>query len=114
MQEVDEYIVSFPEAVQKVLQDMRQLIINTAPLVEESISYGMPSYKIKDKSLVYFAGYKKHIGFYALPSCHKKFEKRLTKFKRGKGSVQFPLTDALPKSLIKEMVLYRLDELIKI
>ncbi len=60
---VDSYILGFPAEVQKVLQQVRSTVRDTAPEAEESISYGMPAYKFKGKPLVYFAAFKNHIGF---------------------------------------------------
>jgi uncharacterized protein YdhG (YjbR/CyaY superfamily) len=59
---------------------------------------------------VYFAGYENHIGFYATPTGHEAFKKDLAGYKTGKGSVQFPLTEPLPLSLIKKIVRFRVKE----
>lgn len=107
---VDEYIQEFETETQERLNTIRKLILETAPQAIELISYGMPAYKVNKKPLVYFAGYKSHIGFYATPTGHKAFEKELSKYKQGKGSVQFPLNEPLPLNLIKEIVLFRLSE----
>ncbi|MFH6602530.1 iron chaperone [Maribacter algicola] len=106
---VDEYIASFPEDVRQVLKDIRATIRKSAPDAEETISYGMPAFKYHGM-LVYFAAYEKHIGFYATPSGHKKFEKELSKYKQGKGSVQFPLNAPIPLGLISEIVKFRANE----
>ena len=107
--DVDTYISSFPDDVRKVLNEMRQLIKSTAPEALEEISYGMPAYKYNGP-LVYFAGYKNHIGLYATPSGHSAFERELSIYKQGKGSVQFPLKEPLPWDLIKRIVEFRLQE----
>lgn len=107
---VDEYIQEFEGETRERLTATRKLILDTAPQAEESISYGMPAYKVNGKPLVYFGGYKSHIGFYATPTGHKAFEKELSKYKQGKGSVQFPLDEPLPVKLITEIVLFRLAE----
>ena len=60
---IDQYISEFPEHTQKLLQQMRTIIKKAAPKSEEVISYGMPAFK-SHTILVYFAGYKNHIGFY--------------------------------------------------
>lgn len=70
----------------------------------------MPAYKTFKKPLVYFAGYKNHIGFYATPTGHKTFAKELSIYKQGKGSVQFPLNTSLPTDLITRIVLFRAKE----
>ena len=74
------------------------------------MSYGMPGYKLNKKPLVYFAAYKNHIGFYATPTGHKAFEAELSKYKQGKGSVQFPLDQEIPYDLITRIVVYRVEE----
>lgn len=107
---VEDYIATFPEVVQTKLHQIRQIIIENAPEAIESISYGMPAYKVNKKPLVYFAGYAKHIGFYATPTGHEKFKQQLAQYKQGKGSVQFPLNEPLPVDLIKEIVQFRLTE----
>lgn len=107
---VDEYIQEFEGETRERLSATRKLILDAAPQAEESISYGMPAYKVNGKPLVYFGGYKSHIGFYATPTGHKAFEKELSKYKQGKGSVQFPLDEPLPSKLITEIVLFRLAE----
>lgn len=79
-------------------------------MATEEIVYGMPGYKTNGKPLVYFAGYKNHIGFYATPSGHEAFQKELSKYKQGKGSVQFPLNQPIPFDLIEQIVRFRVDE----
>lgn len=107
---VDNYIRSFPENVQVILKQIRAIIKENAPEAEESFAYQMPAYKTYGKPLVYFAGFKNHIGFYATPTGHAKFEKELSKYKQGKGSVQFPLDKPLPLDLIARMVKFRVKE----
>jgi uncharacterized protein YdhG (YjbR/CyaY superfamily) len=107
---VDEYIKAFPNNVRKILEQVRATIKEKAPEAVESISYGMPGYKTHGKPLVYFAGYEKHIGFYATPTGHEKFAQELSKFKQGKGSVQFPLDKPIPFDLIARIVEFRIKE----
>ena len=61
----------------------------------------------RDEQQIMIAGYKNHVGLYPHPSTMKHFEQRLTDYKRGKGSVQFPVSEPLPRELIIEMVRYR-------
>ena len=106
---VDEYIKKFPPHIQDMLSEIRDIIIKHAPGAVECISYGMPAYKLHGKVLVYFAGYTNHIGFYAMPSGHSEFAEGLSKYKHGKGSVQFPLDKPLPRDLIRQIVEYRVE-----
>ncbi len=107
---VDEYIASFPKNVQTSLKQVRKTIKQHAPEAEESISYGMPAYKLNKKPLVYFGGYKTHVGFYATPTGHTEFSKDLARYKQGKGSVQFPLDEPMPLELIGRIVQFRVAD----
>lgn len=113
--DIDGYIKTFPENIQKLLDQIRMTIKLAAPEAKESISYGMPAYKTNGKPLVYFAAFKHHIGFYATPTGHNEFEKELSNYKQGKGSVQFPINKPLPLDLISKITKFRVREnLIKV
>lgn len=107
---VDEYISSFPVEIQKILTRIRKIILKYAPDAEEGITYNMPSYKTHGKILIYFAGYRNHIGLYATPSAHFEFKNELERFKHGKGSVQFPVDKPLPYNLITQIIKFRIAE----
>jgi len=107
---IDEYISGFPVDIQLILNQVRSTIKQVAPNAEESIGYGMPAYKTHGKPLVYFAGFKNHIGFYATPTGHAEFAKELSKYKQGKGSVQFPIDQPMPLELIAQIVEFRVIE----
>jgi uncharacterized protein YdhG (YjbR/CyaY superfamily) len=103
----DAYIKSFPKQVQVLLQQMRSIIQAAAPKATEAIKYAMPCF-LQEGILVCYAGYKSHIGFYPAPTGDKSFEKALSVYKTGRGSVQFPLDKPLPKTLITRMVKHQL------
>lgn len=106
---VEEYIASFPEHTRELLQQIRAVIKKAAPGAEEVISYKMPAYRLNGM-LVYFAGYKNHIGFYPTGSGIAAFQKELSAYKGAKGSVQFPLDKKLPVALIAKIVKFRVKE----
>ncbi len=105
--DVQAYIDQFPAGVQGILRRVRAEIITAAPDAVESIAYGMPAYKLNGRPLVYFAAFKKHIGFYATPSVHESFARQLSHYKQGKGSVQFPLDQPIPYELIATMTAHK-------
>lgn len=109
---INEYITDFPENVTAILTKIRNCIKESAPNSEETISYNMPAFKQK-KVLVYFAAFKNHIGFYALPSGNRAFQKEISKYKTGKGSIQFSLNEEIPYDLIKKIVAFRVREIEK-
>lgn len=106
---VDEYMLQFPTEIQLLLHTMRSTIQKAAPKAEESISYGMPAYKLGGP-LVYFAGYAKHIGFYPTPSGIANFKKELAPYPTSKGAIQFPIDKKLPVGLITKIVKFRVIE----
>lgn len=108
---IENYIAQFPENVQEIMLKIREIILVEAPEAEEKISYGMPAYFYKKKPLVYFAGFKNHIGLYATPKVHESFAQKLSKYKQGKGSVQFPLNQEIPYGIIKEMLILKKQSL---
>ena len=107
--EIDIYIEQFPAATQKQLTKLRAIIKAAAPAAAEIISYKMPAYKLNG-ILVYFAGYKAHIGFYPTASGIKHFLPKIQDYKHSKGAVQFPIDKPLPKALIEEIVAFRIKE----
>jgi uncharacterized protein YdhG (YjbR/CyaY superfamily) len=107
--DIDSYIASFPQKTQELLTQVRTTIRQAAPEAQEAIKYGMPTY-VLNGNLVHFAGYQHHIGFYPIPSGIEAFKQELSVYKKGKGSVQFPLDKPLPIDLISKMVAFRVSE----
>jgi uncharacterized protein YdhG (YjbR/CyaY superfamily) len=106
---IDDYIATFPEDTRALLERMRVIIRKAAPKAEEVISYNMPAFR-QYGVLVYFAGYKNHIGFYPTGSGIMAFKEEIANYKNSKGAVQFPLDKPLPVGLITKMVKYRVQE----
>ncbi|HYF81793.1 MAG TPA: DUF1801 domain-containing protein [Clostridia bacterium] len=106
---IDEYVRCFPSEIQKKLEEIRAAVKAIAPDAEEKISYQMPTFYLNG-NLVHFAAFKDHIGFYPIPSGIEAFEQELKEYKRGKGSVQFPLNQPLPMELIRRIVEFRVEE----
>jgi uncharacterized protein YdhG (YjbR/CyaY superfamily) len=108
---VDEYIGEFPRERQKVLQEVRAVIRAAAPGATETVSYAIPTFDLNGRHLVHFAGFARHIGFYpGAVTVGEAFAEELKPYKRGKGSVQFPLDRPMPMDLIRRMVEFRVDE----
>lgn len=106
---IDEYIATFPQAIQKLLQEVRATIKAAAPDATEKISYQMPTFFLEG-NLVHFAAFKNHIGFYPAPRGIEAFKDELAVYKGAKGSVQFPLDQPMPLDLISRIVQYRAAE----
>lgn len=107
---IDEYIKMYDKGVQDLLIKMRQIIKKTAPKGEEAIRYGIPTFRVNNKNLVHFGGFKTHIGFFPGADGVAEFATDLTKYKVSKGTIQFPLDKKLPVTLITKIVKYRLSK----
>jgi uncharacterized protein YdhG (YjbR/CyaY superfamily) len=106
----DAYISSFPASTQKLLQQMRTLVLKSAPGSVETMKYGMPTIQLYGKNVVHYAAYANHIGFYPAPSGLDAFKEEISKYKHSKGAVQFPLDKPLPKALVAKITLFRVAE----
>jgi uncharacterized protein YdhG (YjbR/CyaY superfamily) len=116
-QTIDDYIAHQPEAAQKVLQELRNIILKAAPDAIEVLNYKVPAFTLvsdgKRDQQIMIAGYAKFVSFYPFPTTMMAFADELKEYKQGKGSVQFPLNKPLPKDLIKRMVKFRRKELLR-
>ena len=106
---IEGYIEAAPYETQEQLRQLHACIRAAAPGAAESLKWGMPAYSFK-RILVTFAVFKQHIGFYPTPSAVDFFAKSLTKYKTAKGSIQFPLNQPLPLSLISKITQFRVQE----
>jgi uncharacterized protein YdhG (YjbR/CyaY superfamily) len=106
---IGEYIAASPPPVRRRLSAMRATIRRHAPKAEERISYRIPTYFL-DGNLVHFAAFARHIGFYPGPTGIAAFDEELSRYKRAKGSVQFPHDEPLPLDLVADIVKLRVAE----
>jgi uncharacterized protein YdhG (YjbR/CyaY superfamily) len=106
---MDEYISKFPKNVRDVLEELRKVIRKSAPGAEETINYGIPTFKLKG-NLVCFAAWKNYVGLYPDTSAIEAFKKELSPYKQAKGTVQFPLDKPIPFDLVKKITEFRVTE----
>jgi uncharacterized protein YdhG (YjbR/CyaY superfamily) len=101
---IDAYISRFPAHAQAILIRVREVIREAAPMASETMSYGIPTYDLDGKHLVFFAGWKRHISVYPLPAGDETYQRRIAQYKRVKSTAQFPLDKPIPYDLIRETV----------
>lgn len=106
---IDEYIAGCDKELQPKLVALRAIIREEAPQATEKISYGMPTFYLKE-NLVHFALAARHIGFYPSPSGVEAFQSQLAGYKWSKGAIQFPKDEPLPEDLIRRIVRFRVAE----
>jgi len=100
---IDEYISTFPGEVQAALEKVRQAIHHAAPEATETISYGMPTFDLNGKHLVFFAGWKEHISLHPVPAGDEAFQQELANYKRGRGTIQFPFDKPIPDNFVEHI-----------
>lgn len=109
--DIEEYIANFPVDTQEILRKLRRTILKSAPGAIEVIKYGIPTFKLNG-NLVHFAALKNHIGFYPTPSAIEAFKKQLSAYYTSKGAIKFPIDKPIPYQLIKEIVKFRVKEVL--
>ena len=106
---IDDYISGFSPDVQAILQQVRQVVRTAAPHAQETISYQIPAFK-ENGVLVYFAAFKKHIGFYPPVKGDARLEKAASPYAGEKGNLKFPLDQPIPLKLIERMTKLRVKQ----
>ena len=107
---IDDYISTFPADIQTILEKVRQSIQKAAPDAIETISYGIPTFNLNGKHVVFFAGWKHHISLYPLPAGDEAFQQELAHYKRARGTIQFPLDKPIPYDLVEQIVTLLMKE----
>ena len=110
---VQKYIDNQDPVKRAVLEKLRTLIQKAAPLAEETMSYGVPAFKLNNGNLVMYAAFKNHIGIYPEPDTILAFTKELAGYKTAKGSIKFMLDEPTPYPLIKKIITYKYKKLLK-
>ena len=97
---IDDYIATFPDEVQVILERIREQITNAVPNAEERIRYGMPAIMLGGRYAIHFAGWKKHAGLYPVARLESPLEEEIAPYRSAKDSVTFPYTKPIPYELI--------------
>jgi uncharacterized protein YdhG (YjbR/CyaY superfamily) len=107
---VDDYIASFPPEVQDVLQDIRRTMHAAVPDAGEAISYGIPALTLHGRSLVYFAGWKRHVSVYPIPDGDDAYEAQVADYRSGASTAKFPLGTPPPLDLIARITRLHVEQ----
>jgi uncharacterized protein YdhG (YjbR/CyaY superfamily) len=101
---VDDYIETFPSDIQTVLRSLRAVARTALPDAEETISYGIPAYRVDGTDIVYFAGWQRHVSLYPVPVASGALETAMRPYRSGRGTLRFPLGEPLPMDLVEQIV----------
>lgn len=101
---IEQYLSTFPPEVQQILEKIRTMVKDSEPSATERISYNIPGFFLNGKYFVYMSGYKNHVSLYPIPTGDDEFQKSIEKYKKGKGTLQFQLKEAIPWPVIKTVI----------
>jgi uncharacterized protein YdhG (YjbR/CyaY superfamily) len=108
---VDEYIAAQPETSRPVLERVRGAIRKALPKAEETISYQIAAYRLYGRNVIYFAGWKEHYSVYpATARTVAALKDELASYDISKGTIRFPLSQAVPVKLITRIAKLRAEE----
>ena len=99
---IDEYIGTFPADVRVILEEVRRTIHEAVPGAGETISYHMPTITVDGRSVITFAGWKRHIALYPGPSGDEDYEREIAPYRTGTATLNFPLKNPIPYPLIAQ------------
>lgn len=96
------------------LEKIRRIVKELVPDAEEVISYGVPTFKLNKRPLIYYAAYKNHMSIHpASDAMIVAISEKLGKFRTGKGTFQFTEANPIPEPMMKKIVLFRLADILK-
>ncbi len=107
---VEAYLASFPPEVQRTLDSVRAAIRAAVPGTEERISYGIPTFALDGRYVVYFSGWKEHVSVYPIPDADPDLAREIKPYMAGKGTLKFPLAKPMPLELIARVAARLLEQ----
>ena len=109
---IDQYLADVKADQRSALEKLRRAIRAAAPSAEETISYGIPAFRLNGRALVFFGAWAKHCAFYPGSSAtSKKFPSDLKRFQISKGTIRFSPESPLPVALVKKLVKMRMAQI---
>ncbi len=114
MSNIDTYLKTATPTQKETLERIRKIIKQMVPDAVEAISYGVPTFKLNEQPVIYFAAYKGHMSIYpATDDMIKDLGEAVAKFRTSKGTLQFTEQNLIPEPLIKKIIKHRLSSIVK-
>lgn len=111
-QEIDAYLAGVPEPQRSTLSRLRATLEAILPTADQTISYGVPTFKVRGKGVAGFASFARHCSYLPMSgSVTAGLSDQLAGYETTKGSVKFPVDQPLPEPLVRALVEARLSEL---
>ena len=100
---VEDYLDSLAPDVRAAVEELRALLFEVVPGATDTISYNMPAVARDGRRVVHYAGWTKHVSIYPAPEIgpgDDDLGRELAPYLAGKGTLKFPLDQALPRELV--------------
>jgi uncharacterized protein YdhG (YjbR/CyaY superfamily) len=107
---VDEYLAGVPDDKRVALERLRAQIKAAVPDATESISYGLPTFKLDGHWFVAFGVTKNHCSFYAGAAPLEALAGELAGYRLRRGTINFPADRPLPAELVARLIDVRIAE----
>jgi uncharacterized protein YdhG (YjbR/CyaY superfamily) len=101
--DVDGYLAQFPDEVRGILQKVRESVRAAVPGADESISYGIPTFRQDGHLVIYFGGWKTHVGVYPVSRGDEEYETAVGPYRAATDSLHFPYSKPIPYALIERV-----------
>ena len=110
-QEVDQYLDALEEPGRTTLARLRQTIVDILPEADQGISYGVPAFKIRGKTIAGFAVFKNHLSYLPhIGSVFPQLEDELKGYATSSGALRFGIDEPLPVPLVEKLIAVRLQQ----
>ena len=102
---VDEYVAALAPGTREVVEHLREVVHDAVPGLGERISYGIPTFTLDDRYVVYLAGWAHHVSLYPVPDDEDdELARRIARYRDGKGTLRFPLAEPVPDDVVRAVV----------
>ncbi len=102
---VDAYLAGLSASQRDLLEALRSRVKEISPEATETISYSMPAFKLGNRFLLSYAGWKRHCSVYPFgDDLLDRYAAQLEGYGRTKGSLHFSAAQPLPDGLLDELV----------
>jgi uncharacterized protein YdhG (YjbR/CyaY superfamily) len=110
-QEIDKYLDALEEPQRATLARLRQTILEIVPGAQQGISYGVPAFQVRGKTIAGFAAFKNHLSY--LPhsgSVFPQLKEELKGYTTSSGALRFAIDQPLPAPLVEKLIAVRLQQ----
>lgn len=101
---IDDYLAAQPTDAADAIEEIRLRVHRIVPEVTEAIRYGMPTFMLDDRYLVYLGAWKHHIAMYSIPPFEEPLQSAAAGYRAAKDTLQFPFSRPIPYELIDRIV----------